>query len=105
MRLPVQELMNMYKNNVYVAAFSICKNASDAEDVVQDTFLKYYMTRKNFDSEQHIRTWLLRVAINKANIIDANVRKSQYKRRNENIKLIPPFDILYAPYNRAFIYI
>ena len=55
MRLPVQELMNMYKNNVYAAAFSICKNASDAEDVVQDTFLKYYMTRKNFDSEQHIR--------------------------------------------------
>jgi RNA polymerase sigma-70 factor (ECF subfamily) len=60
--------MNMYKNNVYVAAFSICKNASDAEDVVQDTFLKYYMTRKNFDSEQHIRAWLLRVAINKAKI-------------------------------------
>ncbi len=72
MRLPVQELMNMYKNNVYAAAFSICKNASDAEDVVQDTFLKYYMTRKNFDSEQHIRAWLLRVAINKAKNIQAS---------------------------------
>ena len=68
MRLPVQELMNMYKNNVYAAAFSICKNASDAEDVVQETFLKYYMTHKNFDDEQHIRAWLLRVAINKAKI-------------------------------------
>ncbi len=66
MRLPVQDLMNMYKNNVYAAAFSICKNASDAEDVVQDTFLQYYMTHKNFDSEQHIRAWLLKVAINKA---------------------------------------
>ena len=72
MRLPVQELMNMYKNNVYAAAFSICKNASDAEDVVQDTFLKYYMTHKNFDSEQHIRAWLLRVAINKAKNIQAS---------------------------------
>ena len=66
MRLPVQDLMNMYKNNVYAAAFSICKNTSDAEDVVQDTFLQYYMTHKNFDNEQHIRAWLLRVAINKA---------------------------------------
>lgn len=72
MRLPVQELMNMYKNNVYVAAFSICKNASDAEDVVQDTFLQYYMTHKNFENEQHIRAWLLRVAINKAKNIQSS---------------------------------
>ena len=72
MRLPVQELMNMYKNNVYATAFSICKNASDAEDVVQDTFLQYYMTHKNFDNEQHIRAWLLRVAINKAKNIQSS---------------------------------
>lgn len=72
MRLPVQDLMNMYKNNVYAAAFCICKNASDAEDVVQDTFLQYYMTHKNFDNEQHIRAWLLRVAINKAKNIQSS---------------------------------
>ena len=72
MRLPVQDLMNMYKNNVYAVAFSICKNASDAEDVVQDTFLQYYMTHINFDNEQHIRAWLLRVAINKAKNIQAS---------------------------------
>lgn len=77
MRLPVQELMNMYKNSVYATAFSICKNASDAEDVVQDTFLQYYMTHKNFDNEQHIRAWLLRVAINKAKNI-----QSSFWRRN-----------------------
>ncbi len=72
MRLPVQELMNMYKNNVYAVAFNICKNASDAEDVVQDTFLQYYMTHKSFDNEQHIRAWLLRVAINKAKNIQSS---------------------------------
>ena len=77
MRLPVQELMNMYKNNVYATAFSICKNASDAEDIVQDTFLQYYMTHKSFDNEQHIRAWLLRVAINKAKNI-----QSSFWRRN-----------------------
>ena len=77
MRLPVQELMNMYKNNVFATAFSICKNASDAEDIVQDTFLQYYMTHKNFESEQHIRAWLLRVAINKAKNI-----QSSFWRRN-----------------------
>ena len=72
MRLPVQDLMDMYKNNIYAVAFSICKNASDAEDVVQDTFLQYYMTHKHFDNEQHIRAWLLRVAINKAKNIQSS---------------------------------
>ena len=77
MRLPIQDLMNMYKNNVYAAAFSICKNASDAEDVVQDTFLQYYMTHINFDNEHHIRAWLLRVAINKAK----NIQSSFWHRK------------------------
>lgn len=66
MRLPVQELIAKYKNNIYAVAFNICKNADDAEDVVQDTFLQYYSSKKTFETEQHIRAWLLRVAINKA---------------------------------------
>ena len=78
MRLPVQELMDKYKNNIYAAAFSICKNASDAEDVVQDTFLQYYMKHNEFDNEQQIRAWLIRVAINKSkNIL------SSFWRRNK----------------------
>ena len=43
MRIPVQELVEMYKDNIYAAAFNICKSAADAEDVVQDTFLQYYI--------------------------------------------------------------
>lgn len=66
MRLPVQTLMEVYKNSLYVVAFQICKNAEDAEDVVQDTFFQYYNLKKEFDNEQHIRAWLIRVAINKA---------------------------------------
>ena len=78
MRIPVQELVEMYKDNIYAAAFNICKSAADAEDVVQDTFLQYYMTKKEFDDEKHIRYWLLRVAINKAKNI-----QSSFRRKNE----------------------
>ena len=66
MRQPVQELIERYQKNLYAAAFNICKNQMDAEDVVQETFVQYYTTKKEFESEQHIRAWLLRVAINKA---------------------------------------
>lgn len=66
MRRSVQELFERYQNNLYAVAFNVCKNAQDAEDAVQDTFIQYYMLKKEFESERHIRAWLIRVAINKA---------------------------------------
>lgn len=66
MRPSIEVLFERYRNNLYVAAFSVCKNAQDAEDVVQETFLQYWTQKKEFESEQHVRAWLLRVAINKA---------------------------------------
>lgn len=66
MRIQTEVLVERYRNHLFAAAFHICKNAADAEDVVQDTFLKYHISEKEFDSEQHIRAWLIRVAINAA---------------------------------------
>ena len=66
MRQPVEILIEKHKNNLYALAFNICKNVQDAEDVVQDTFIQYLSHTKDFESEQHIRAWLLRVAMNKA---------------------------------------
>ena len=66
MRQTLQELVERYQNNLFAAAFNVCGNAEDAEDVVQDTFIQYYLLKKEFDNEQHIRAWLIRVAINKA---------------------------------------
>ena len=51
MRRSVQELFEEYQNNLYAAAFNVCKNAEDAKDVVQDTFIQYYSFKKEFDSE------------------------------------------------------
>ena len=59
MRQPVQQLIQLYQNNLYTAAFSICQNQMDAE-----TFVQYYTSRKQFENEPHIRAWLLRVVIN-----------------------------------------
>lgn len=66
MRQPVDILIEKYKNNIYAIAFNICKNPQDAEDVVQDTFIQYISTKKDFETEPHIRAWLIRVTINKA---------------------------------------
>lgn len=76
MRQPVKELFEKYQNNLYAAAFNVCKNAEDAKDVVQDTFIQYYSIKKEFDDEQHIRAWLMRVAINKAK----NINRTFWRR-------------------------
>ncbi len=70
MRIQTEVLVERYQNHLFAAAFHICKNAADAEDVVQETFLKYHTSEKEFDSEQHIRAWLIRVAINAAKNIN-----------------------------------
>lgn len=66
MRPPIEILIEEYKGNIYAIAFNICKNTQDAEDVVQDTFIQYISLKKDFETEQHVRAWLIRVAINKA---------------------------------------
>ena len=66
MKPSVEMLIERYRNNLYAVAFNVCKNAQDAEDVVQDTFIQYLSQKKEFESEQHIRAWLIRVAINRA---------------------------------------
>lgn len=66
MRESVDVLVDQYKNNLFVVAFNVCKNTQDAEDVVQDTFIQYMTDKKEFETQEHIRAWLIRVAINKA---------------------------------------
>lgn len=82
MRQPVQELAASYQGSLFAAAFNVCRNAQDAEDVVQDTFVQYYTSKKEFESEQHIRAWLMRVAVNKAK----NINRTFWRRNKISIE-------------------
>ena len=77
MKTETSVVVEKYKDSIFSAAFNVCANAADAEDVVQDTFIRYHTTNTQFADEQHIRAWLLRVAINKAK----NVTMSFWHRR------------------------
>lgn len=61
------EFINAVKRNnqrLFVIAFSYLKNKDDAEDVLQNTFLKLWKTDKPFDNNKHIDKWLTTVCIN-----------------------------------------
>ncbi len=64
MRLTPEYLVREYQERIYRTAFSICGNRQDAEDVVQNTFLKYIQSSREFESEEHIKAWLIRTAVN-----------------------------------------
>ena len=66
MRLSVDEAFSRFGDRVFSAAFSVCRNRADADDAVQDTFIKYYSMGLDYESEEHIRAWLIRVAVNRA---------------------------------------
>lgn len=53
-----------YSQIIFRVAYSYTKNIFDADDIVQEVFLKLYRARKVFENEEHIKNWLIRVAIN-----------------------------------------
>lgn len=66
MRLSAEEAFRLYGDRLFAAAFSVCRNRADADDVVQDTLVKYHTQDRDFDSPEHVKAWLIRVAINRA---------------------------------------
>jgi len=58
------ELCRIYSKPLYGIAFYITKNREDAEDALQDSFLRAYMALKNFQRRSSFYTWLTRIAIN-----------------------------------------
>ena len=61
-----EELVRRYDRNVFRIAQHITQNREDAEDVVQDAFLKAYNNLAQFQGQSKFYTWLVRIAVNEA---------------------------------------
>lgn len=77
MRLSPEDAFDIYADRVFRAAYSVCRNREDADDVVQDTFIKYCSREWDFSTPEHLKAWLLRVAINRAKDL-----QRQFLRKN-----------------------
>ena len=60
----LEPVYEKYKDNIFAIGFNYFKNSIDADDVVQETFLKLARSGKDFENEEHLRNWLIRVAVN-----------------------------------------
>lgn len=58
------EAAERYMDTIYRIAYSWLRNADDANDITQDVLMKLYRTENSFQSEEHLRNWLIRVTVN-----------------------------------------
>ena len=60
------ELVRRYENKIFRLAMHITQNREDAEDVLQETFLKAYEHLDQFQGNSKFYTWIVRIAVNQA---------------------------------------
>ena len=53
-----------YMDTIYRVAYSWTKNTDDANDVTQDVLIQLYKTTKEFESDSHMKNWLIKVTVN-----------------------------------------
>lgn len=61
----VETLIVQYGDMLYRLCLIMLKNESDAEDAVQETYIKFFQKAPSFESKEHQKAWLIRVATNK----------------------------------------
>ncbi len=83
--------VEQHQNMVYRLALHTLGSPQDADDAVQEVFLRLFRWQKGFDSPEHLRRWLLRVTVN----LCKDVLKSPWRKRQvplEELADPPVFD-------------
>lgn len=73
----IEQTVKKYSSSMLKVAFSLLKSTADAEDAVQEAFVKLITKAPEFENDEHRKAWLLRVTVN----ISKNMLKSA-KRKN-----------------------
>src|ERR1700687_1160715 len=61
-----EELVNRYERKIFRLGMNITQNKEDAEDVMQEAFLKSFKNLDHFQGDSRFYTWLVRIAVNEA---------------------------------------
>lgn len=79
-------LVNRYERKIYRLAKHITQNDQDAEDVLQEAFLKAYEHLDGFQGNSKFYTWIVRIAVNEA------LMKLRKRRSDRTVPLDEPVD-------------
>ena len=80
------ELVSRYERKIFRLAKHITQNDEDAEDVLQETFLKAYSHLESFQGHSKFYTWIVRIAVNEA------LMKLRKRKSSKTVSLDEPTD-------------
>ena len=80
------ELVNRYSRKIYRLAKHITQNDEDAEDVLQETFLKAFEHLGDFQGQSKFYTWIVRIAVNES------LMKLRKRKSDRTVPLDEPLD-------------
>jgi RNA polymerase sigma-70 factor, ECF subfamily len=80
------ELVNRYSRKIYRLAKHITQNDEDAEDVLQETFLKAFEHLGGFQGQSKFYTWIVRIAVNES------LMKLRKRKSDRTVPLDEPLD-------------
>lgn len=80
----INEVIDKYYEMVFKLAFARTKNRFDAEDVLQEVFLRYVRHPRNFKGEEHEKAWFLKVTINCSKNLFLSLSKNSTISLDEN---------------------
>lgn len=85
----LERCIGLYHGTVYRLAYSYTRNAADAEDIVQEAFLRLYRFKGEFSADENCKAWLLRVTVNLSKNL---LRSGWFTKREELSEDIPSAD-------------
>ena len=105
-RTAYRELYNHYSGELLAIAMRYMRSKQEAEDVLQDAFIKVFKNLASFDKRASLKTWLTRIVINTA----LNMLRKEHKVVNWDISEVPELKMASLPLHefqyeelRAFI--
>jgi len=81
-----EQLIRQYDRQIFRIARHITQNKEDAEDIVQDTFLKAYQKLEQFQGNSKFYTWLVRIAVNESLMRLRKRRNSKTVSMDEDVQ-------------------
>ncbi len=81
-------LINKHKTMAFNVALRVTRNREDAEEVIQDAFLKVYYSLKDFEGKSKFSTWLFRIVYNQA---ISKIRKKNIDQNTIDEEIIDNF--------------
>ena len=62
-------LAEKYMDTIYRLAYSCTRSAADADDVTQEVLIHLYREEMDFQSDEHVKNWLMKVTINQCRML------------------------------------